>query len=278
MVTKTHIIVIYGKGGIGKSTIATNLAVSFSRTGHRVLHIGCDPKRDSCRLLNDGRRIPTVLEMELSPNLHSPQAKIIYKTRHGVDCMESGGPPPGVGCGGRGIARALELIDNRGILMSGDYDIVIYDVLGDVVCGGFAAPLKKSEHRKNVFIIVSEEMMSMYAANNIARAVLNFKKNNVALGGFIANLRNNNSDLCPLKEFAATVNTPILHILEHDEANREAEFQCKTITEYAPDAPLAVNIGKLSKKILAEINKKKRRQPTPMDEEAFYEWSKGLKG
>lgn len=268
-----NIIVIYGKGGIGKSTIAANLSVSFANSGRRVLHIGCDPKRDSCRLLTDGKRIPTVLEKELSPNLHSPPAKVIFGTRHGVDCMESGGPPPGVGCGGRGIARTLELIDNRGILTSGDYDMVIYDVLGDVVCGGFAAPLKKSEHRKNVFIVVSEEMMSMYAANNIARAVMNFHKNNVVLGGLIANLRDNGNDLRVLKKFAGAINTSIVHVLERDETNREAEFKCKPIVEYAPDAPLAVNINMLSAKITKVLNRKKLPQPAPMDEEGFYGWS-----
>ena len=166
-------LIIFGKGGVGKSTIAANLSLCFSRHG-RVLHIGCDPKRDSCRLLTDGKRIPTVIDRDLDLLPGGRSGSLTAATRHGIDCIESGGPPPGIGCGGRGIARAVELIQERGLLDGDTYETVMFDVLGDVVCGGFAAPLRFSSQPRTVFIVVSEGLMSLYAANNICRAVLNY--------------------------------------------------------------------------------------------------------
>ena len=265
--------IIFGKGGVGKSTIAANLSLCFSRGG-RVLHVGCDPKRDSCRMLTDGNRIPTVIERDLGITTEGRLGSLITATRHGIDCIESGGPPAGVGCGGRGIARAVELIQERGLLNDGLYDTVVFDVLGDVVCGGFAAPLRFSKHPRTVFIVVSEGLMSLYAANNICRAVLNYSQNNVRLGGLIANIRNPGADVRALDNFAALIRAEIVHSLHYDEKNREAEFQSRTISELFPEAPLSRDIAALAEKMARIDARTKLSAPRPLDDDAFFDLSK----
>ena len=266
--------IIFGKGGIGKSTIAANLSLVFSRSGQRVLHIGCDPKHDSCRLLTDGERIPTVIERDLGLSPEGRLGSLVVKTRHGVDCIESGGPPPGIGCGGRGIARAIELIGERGLLEGDLYDIAIFDVLGDVVCGGFAAPLRFSKTARTVFIIVSEGLMSLYAANNICKAVLNYSQNNVRLGGLVANVRDADAGELSLKNFADKIGVKIISTLKWDEKNREAEFQNRTITEFAPESDLSKGLATLARKIIQLDGRKKLPVPRPLDEDDFFRLSK----
>ena len=163
-------IAVYGKGGVGKSVVATALSVWYAQQGRAVLHVGCDPKQDSALRLTDGARLRSVLEtLADHPQLTSVDS-VLHEGRYGIRCCESGGPEPGVGCGGRGVARTLELLGELEVISGGQYDVVMFDVLGDVVCGGFAAPLRRGFAEK-VVIVVSEEPMAMFAANNIARAI-----------------------------------------------------------------------------------------------------------
>ena len=168
-------IAIYGKGGIGKSTTTSNMSAALAKKGHRVMQIGCDPKADSTKNLMKGKRIPTVLEQLREKGDELTLADIVFEGYAGVLCVESGGPRPGGGCAGRGIISAFEKLEELDAFGHFKPDIVIYDVLGDVVCGGFAMPIREG-YAREVFIVSSGEMMSLYAAYNIAQAIDNFKK------------------------------------------------------------------------------------------------------
>ena len=183
-------IAIYGKGGIGKSTTTSNLSAALSGKGHKVMQIGCDPKADSTKNLMRGNRIPTVLEQVKEKGDTLKLEDIVFEGFGGVLCVESGGPTPGVGCAGRGIISAFEKLEELKAFQVYNPDIVIYDVLGDVVCGGFAMPIRDG-YAKEVYIVSSGEMMSLYAANNIAMAIRNFGKRGYAkLQGLILNAKN----------------------------------------------------------------------------------------
>ena len=165
-------IAIYGKGGIGKSTVCANLSVALAQAGLRVLQIGCDPKHDSTRLLTGGRSLPTVLDYLRDAPADRTRAEDILGTGTlGIGCIEAGGPKPGVGCAGRGIISAFEFLERDRVKER--YDAVLYDVLGDVVCGGFAVPIRR-EYAKAIFLVTSGEFMAIYAANNILRGIRNF--------------------------------------------------------------------------------------------------------
>ena len=181
---------IYGKGGIGKSTTTSNLSAALSQMGYRVMQVGCDPKADSTKNLMGGRRIPTVLEQLKAKGDNLKLQDIVFEGYGGVLCVESGGPTPGIGCAGRGIISAFEKLEDLEAFEVYQPDIVIYDVLGDVVCGGFAMPIRGG-YAREVFIVSSGEMMSLYAANNIAQAIRNFGKRGYArLTGLILNAKN----------------------------------------------------------------------------------------
>ncbi len=198
-------IVFYGKGGIGKSTTSTNVSASLARMNKKVLHVGCDPKHDSTVSLMDGVMIETVAEKRISGDKVRPD-HILETSRTGVDCVEAGGPHAGAGCAGRGISRMFELFKKAGLLDDDRYDVAIFDVLGDVVCGGFAAPLRR-EMGKKVIIVTSEEVMSLYAANNIAKAVVNHASNGIVCAGVVINVRDNTEDLSPVYRFAKLINS-----------------------------------------------------------------------
>jgi len=260
-------IVIFGKGGIGKSTFATNFSASLAATGRHILHVGCDPKHDSTVALLNGRMIDAVVDTVGRLEGLTP-ADIVSRSHLGIDCVEAGGPSAGVGCGGRGISRMFEIFQAAKLLEPGRYDVAVYDVLGDVVCGGFAAPLRKGIGEK-VVIVASEELMSLYAANNIARAVVHYSPNGISLAGIVFNLKDATADRAMLERFAARVGTQVIGYVERDPLVREAEFRGKTVVELAPGSGIAQTYRDLAEKVLA-IEASQCALPTPCDEETFY--------
>lgn len=262
-------IAIYGKGGVGKSVVATNLSASWALAGRRVLHVGCDPKHDSSvRLLDSDQPVRTMLDMLGQQARGLTGRDVINVGRLGIDCCESGGPEPGVGCAGRGVARTLEFLEEIDLFETGGYDTVMYDVLGDVVCGGFAAPLRAGFAQK-VFIVSSEEPMSLYAANNISKAVRIYEENGVVLGGLIANLRNSDAPRGPIEVFASLLNTRVLTYVPRDELIIEAERQLMTVVEHAPDSQTAAVFGALARDLI-ELDPASIALPNPLTDAEFF--------
>jgi len=262
-------IAIYGKGGIGKSVVATALSAHFGMRGKRVLHMGCDPKHDSAIRLIDGQdSIRTVLDVLGDNPAAVGTREILTPGRHGIHCCEAGGPPAGLGCGGRGVARAIELMDEMELLESGEYDVAIFDVLGDVVCGGFAAPLR-DRFAEKVVIVMSEEPMALFAANNIARAVVTYQKNGVGLAGLVINQRAASIDLAGLERFAQRLNTRVLTRMEREPRIQEAERHRRTIVEFCPDCPSARALTELARALEA-VKPTDLPLPTPMEDSEFF--------
>jgi nitrogenase iron protein NifH len=269
-------IAIYGKGGIGKSVVAAHISAYLAKKGKKILHVGCDPKHDSSiRLTDADTKIRTVLEIIGDDPTAESTEKIINRGRLGIDCCEAGGPPPGLGCGGRGVARTLEFMADMDVFGLGKYDAVIFDVLGDVVCGGFAAPLRLGFAEK-VFIVISEEPMALFAANNISKAIHFYHDNGIVLGGFIANLRSAKANHDLLLNFARELNSRIIAFIERDELIVEAEKLRKTVIEYAPDSKIAALFGEITEKIL-KMDTSKIPLPTPLDEDRFFKLMQEMK-
>jgi nitrogenase iron protein NifH len=264
-------IVFLGKGGIGKSTILSNLSTIYAQLGRRVLFVGCDPKRDATMLLTQRIDIPTVVEQLILRNEVRAE-EVLLKGRSGIDCIEAGGPEPGVGCAGRGIARMLEFFKESDLFARRGYDTVLFDLLGDIVCGGFATPLRRGFGQK-VFIVVSDELMSLYAANNIARAVLNCAPNGVVLGGLVANLKDASADEAMIARFARLLRTKVVATLRRDPAFRRAEFKRLTLVEYTPGSATTATLRRLARAIL-RIDPRKVPPPTPLDDRSFYQLSR----
>ena len=265
-------IAIFGKGGIGKSTLSANLAAVYARQGKKVLLVGCDPKHDTTVALTEGRPIRTVVEQSAFMDSSGQDLSgLLVKGRLGVDCVEAGGPEPGIGCAGRGISRTIELLNSAGILRGGRHDVAIFDVLGDVVCGGFAAPLRQGFADK-VVIVASEELMSLYAANNIARAVRNYSANGIALCGLVANLRDPGADRKAVERFAAGIGTKVLAFLPREAAVREAEYRRVAVVEHAPRCAFSKSVLALSQALWG-YDRAKAKVPTPYPDELFHELS-----
>lgn len=229
-------IALYGKGGIGKSTIATNLSAAFSKIGLKVLHIGCDPKGDSTRNLV-GYKIPTVMEVIRKKGTSIEEKDILYYGFNDIACIEAGGPKAGMGCAGMGITTMTEELQTLGIFNKA-WDIVIYDVLGDVVCGGFAVPMRE-KYVDKVYIVSSSEFMSIYAANNILKSVSRFsdKEKNI-FGGLIHNQRTENSKDEIIKSFAKNTNINVLKDIPFTNEIVMSELMGKTVIEALPDSNL----------------------------------------
>ena len=201
---------VYGKGGIGKSTVCTALSCAFTEMGLKVMQVGCDPKADSTLYLHGGRRIPTMLDTLRAKRDSAVLEDLIVTGYNGIVCAEAGGPTPGLGCAGRGIAAAFEALDQRNAFDIVKPDLVLYDVLGDVVCGGFAMPIREG-YADKVFIVTSGENMSIYAAANIAMAVETFRQRGYAsLGGLILNRRNVPDELEKVQTLADDLHTQII--------------------------------------------------------------------
>ncbi|MBI5622572.1 MAG: AAA family ATPase [Elusimicrobia bacterium] len=266
-------IAIFGKGGIGKSTLSGNLAAFYAKHGKKVLLVGCDPKHDTTVALTEGRPIKTVVEQSMfMDQAGGDMSKILVRGRLGVDCVEAGGPEPGIGCAGRGISRMIELLEGGGLLRKELHDVAIFDVLGDVVCGGFAAPLRQG-FADRVVIVTSEELMSLYAVNNISRAIRNYAANGIALAGLVANLRDPGVDKDAIKRFAAMLGTRVLTFLPRDPLVREAELARSTVVERSPRSEVARKVASLAKDLLA-FDRTKAAVPTPLSDEAFHELSR----
>lgn len=229
-------IALYGKGGIGKSTIATNLSAAFSKIGLKVLHIGCDPKGDSTRNLV-GYKIPTVMEVIQNKGTGIEEKDILYYGFNDIACIEAGGPKAGMGCAGMGITTMTEELQTLGVFNKA-WDIVIYDVLGDVVCGGFAVPMRE-KYVDKVYIVSSSEFMSIYAANNILKSVSRFsdKEKNI-FGGLIHNQRTENSKDEIIKSFAKNTNINVLKDIPFTNEIVISELMGKTVIEALPDSNL----------------------------------------
>jgi len=258
-------IAFYGKGGIGKSTIATSASLVMAKQGKKVLHVGCDPKHDSSLVLvQDPLHFKTVIDQVFAGEDDLEREDLIMPGIFGIDCVESGGPEAGRGCGGRAVSRSFEVFADTELIEGGTYDSVVYDVLGDVVCGGFAAPMRRSAGSQ-VVIILSEELMAAYAANRIAAAVTQFHDNGIALAGLVVNLRNNQADLSPIRRFADSINTEVLAVLPRDPLVCEAEIYRQCIVDYAPDSPVAQGISSLVETLLARSHDD-CRIPTPLND------------
>ena len=243
-------IAVYGKGGIGKSTTVSNIAAALAEQGLKVMQIGCDPKADSTLQLRRGEPVPTVLELYNQKKNDFRLEDMVRIGYNGVICVEAGGPTPGLGCAGRGIITALEKLKEKGAYETYQPDVVLYDVLGDVVCGGFSMPMRRG-YADQVFIITSGENMAIHAAANIAMAIENFKNRGYAsLGGIILNRREVKREDEKVAELAEDFHTEVVGTLSHSEQVTLAEEQGKILLECYPDSEMAQEYRLLAKQIL----------------------------
>ncbi|MBU5425373.1 AAA family ATPase [Tissierella pigra] len=243
-------IAIYGKGGIGKSTTVSNLSAALSNLGYKVMQVGCDPKADSTKTLMGGNFIPTVLNVLRDKGDDIDLEDIVFEGYNRVLCVEAGGPTPGIGCAGRGIITAFEKLEELEAFETYRPDIVIYDVLGDVVCGGFAMPIR-NQYAKEVYIVTSGEMMSMYAASNISRAVMQFKSRGYAeLRGLILNAKNVENEIELVNKLSEEIETNVFHYIPRDPIVQEAENIGQTVIESFIDSDMSTIYIDLAKKIM----------------------------
>jgi nitrogenase iron protein NifH len=241
-------IAIYGKGGIGKSTTTQNLTAGLAELGRKVMVVGCDPKADSTRLLLGGLAQSTVLDTLRDIGEDIGLDLILKEGYGGTKCVESGGPEPGVGCAGRGIITAIGLLERLGAYTE-ELDYVFYDVLGDVVCGGFAMPIREGK-AKEIYIVASGEMMALYAANNIAKGIQRYaNQGGVRLGGIICNSRNVDSELDLLRAFAGELGTKLIYFIPRANIVQHAEIRKKTVIEYNPESVQADEYRQLARNI-----------------------------
>lgn len=257
---------IYGKGGIGKSTTTQNLVAALAEAGKKVMIIGCDPKADSTRLILHAKAQNTIMEMAAEAGtVEDLELDDVLKTGYaGIKCVESGGPEPGVGCAGRGVITAINFLEEEGAY-SDDLDFVFYDVLGDVVCGGFAMPIRENKAQE-IYIVVSGEMMAMYAANNISKGIVKYASSGkVRLAGLICNSRNTDREDELIIALAEKLGTQMIHFVPRDNVVQRAEIRRMTVIEYDPKAKQANEYRTLAQKV---INNQKFVVPTPctMDE------------
>lgn len=271
-------IAIYGKGGIGKSTIAINLCMAIREQGLKVMQVGCDPKRDSTRSLTQGRLIPTVLET-YREHLRKGQDEyaisledIVFEGAQGIYCVESGGPEPGIGCAGRGVLTAINILRDLKAFDTYGVDVVVYDVLGDVVCGGFAQPIREG-YAREIYLVCSGAFMSIYAANNIAKAIRRLsRRGETGLAGVICNSSGDEQfEKRVLSEFAQTLGSKLVHFVPRSRVIQACEVENRTVLEHSPQSEEAEVFRELARRVM---DNDRPVIPTPVEEiselEALY--------
>ncbi len=256
-------VAIYGKGGIGKSTTTQNTVAALAEMGKKVMVVGCDPKADSTRLLTGGLAQQTVLDTLREEGEDIELEDVQRDGFRGCMCTESGGPEPGVGCAGRGIITSINLLEQLGAYDDGRaLDYVFYDVLGDVVCGGFAMPIREGKAQE-IYIVCSGEMMAMYAANNICKGIVKFAEaGGVRLGGLICNSRKVDREQELIEELARQLGTQMIHFVPRDNDVQRAELQRQTVIEWKPDCAQADEYRALARNI---ENNERFVVPTPLE-------------
>jgi nitrogenase iron protein NifH len=262
-------IAIYGKGGIGKSTTTQNTVAGLASLGKKVMIVGCDPKADSTRLMLHAKAQATVMDLvrERGTVEDLEVADVLKVGYGGVKCVESGGPEPGVGCAGRGVITAINFLEENGAYTP-DLDFVFYDVLGDVVCGGFAMPIRENK-AEEIYIVVSGEMMAMYAANNIAKGILKYATSGkVRLAGLICNSRNTDREADLIEALAKRLGTQMIHFVPRHNQVQRAELRRMTVIEYSPEHEQANEYRELARKI---FENKKLVVPKPLAMEELEE-------
>ena len=263
-------IAIYGKGGIGKSTIASNISAALNERGIHVMQIGCDPKRDSTRILAGGHLIPAVLEIYRDKLRHGQDAHaislddIIFKTPSGIYCVEAGGPEPGIGCAGRGVLTALQILKDLKAFETFKIEVAIYDVLGDVVCGGFAMPIREG-FASEIYLVCSGGFMSIYAANNIARAVQRLaSRGDTGLSGIICNSNGDEAlERAVVPAFAERLGSTFVEFVPRSPVIQACELEGRAVVEHAPESQEATIFRELARKVMEN---EMRVIPTPVEE------------
>jgi len=262
-------IAIYGKGGIGKSTTTQNTVAALADAGKKVMIVGCDPKADSTRLILNQKMQNTVMDMarEAGSVEELELEEVLQTGFKDIKCAESGGPEPGVGCAGRGVITAINFLEEEGAYTD-DLDFVFYDVLGDVVCGGFAMPIREGKAQE-IYIVTSGEMMAMYAANNIAKGILKYAQSGgVRLGGLICNSRNTDREDELIEALAAKLGTQMIHFIPRENEVQRAELRRKTVIQYNPEHSQADEYRQLAEKI---ANNENLVIPTPITQDELEE-------
>lgn len=259
-------IAFYGKGGIGKSTTSQNTLAALADLGQKILIVGCDPKADSTRLILHAKAQDTILSLAAAAgSVEDLEIEDVMKIGYkDIRCVESGGPEPGVGCAGRGVITSINFLEENGAYDGVDY--VSYDVLGDVVCGGFAMPIRENKAQE-IYIVMSGEMMAMYAANNISKGILKYANSGgVRLGALICNERQTDKELDLAEALASKLGTKLIHFVPRDNVVQHAELRRMTVMEFAPDSKQADEYRQLAKKIHENAGGGVIPTPITMDE------------
>jgi nitrogenase iron protein NifH len=260
---------IYGKGGIGKSTTTQNLVAALAESGKKVMIVGCDPKADSTRLILHSKAQTTVMHLAAEAgSVEDLELEDVLSVGFGgIKCVESGGPEPGVGCAGRGVITAINFLEEEGAYDE-ELDFVFYDVLGDVVCGGFAMPIRENKAQE-IYIVCSGEMMAMYAANNIAKGIVKYANSgSVRLAGLICNSRNTDREDELIMALAARLGTTMIHFVPRHNVVQHAEIRRMTCVEYDPTHKQSDEYRALANKINNNTN---FVIPTPIEMEELEE-------
>jgi len=256
-------VAMYGKGGVGKSTVCSNVSAALSQMGEKVMQVGCDPKRDSISTLC-GKLMPTILDKTAETRSVTEEMvrSVIFEGFNGVLGCESGGPRPGVGCAGKGVNLALQLLERFQIFDKYGVTLVLFDVLGDVVCGGFAQPMR-SGYAHEIYLITCGEPLTLFQVNNIIKAVhkLSSLGADVGVAGIIDNMRGVAHEKEIVEEFGKLIGVPVIEHVPRSKTVQDAEFQGKTVIEALPDSPQAEVYRRLAQKILTN---KDIHTPTPV--------------